>query len=178
MSKPTFQKILNDFGINFWPFSRSARKWCRGHTKLFIGCLLAHREGLLRVFQVFWAVFSHFSAAWSPNIDIYISDLEMSGFSNQWKVMKKTVRVPMLSRGPVFRLFLTFFSIVKSKIRLGFRLAKSKITLGLDLPSNEIRLGFRLAQYWNWLGVRSGVTISTKRFCIFLNVKICPFGYV
>ena len=38
--------------------------------------ILAPREGLLRVFQVFWAVFSHFSAVWSrilaENQHIYI----------------------------------------------------------------------------------------------------------
>ena len=69
--------------------------------------ILAPREGLLRVFQVFWAVFSHFSAVWSrilaENQHIYISDLEMSGYSNRGKVMKKTVTVPMLSRGPVLQ---------------------------------------------------------------------------
>ena len=69
--------------------------------------ILATREGLLRVFQVFWAVFSHFSSVWSrilaENQHTYISDLEMSGYSNRGKVMKKTVTVPMLSRGPVLQ---------------------------------------------------------------------------
>ena len=77
-SKPTFQKkfdrnfriqknfaTCHDFGITFRPLSRGARKWCRGHTKLIVGWLLAPLEGILRVFQVFWAVFSHFSAVWS-----------------------------------------------------------------------------------------------------------------
>ena len=46
---------------------------------------------------MFWAVFCHFSAVWSrilaENQHIYISDLEMSGYSNRGKVMKKTVTV-------------------------------------------------------------------------------------
>ena len=39
-----------------------------GHTKLFIRCLLATRDGLLRVFQVFWDVLSQFSAVSAPKI--------------------------------------------------------------------------------------------------------------
>ena len=80
-SKATFQKISSEIfefkkisqratilALLFGHFPGVLENDAREHTKLFIGCLLAPREGLLRVFQVFWAVFSHFSAVWSQTL--------------------------------------------------------------------------------------------------------------
>ena len=79
-SKPTFQKI-SEWKFRIQKISQRAtilallfghfpgvQKNDAGGIPVFIRCLLATREGLLRIFQVFWAVFSHFSAVSAPKI--------------------------------------------------------------------------------------------------------------
>ena len=99
------QKIFetcHDFGITFWALSRGAKKWCRGQTKVFIRCLLAPREGLLRVFQVFWAVFSHSSAVSALKI------AEITKFM-YFSVRKNVELEEKLSKGVLLGRFLNIF---------------------------------------------------------------------
>ena len=76
-SKPTFQKNSSEI-FEFKKISQRATILAllfghfpgvlendAGAYQIDYWVILAPREGLLRVFQVFWAVFSHFSAVWS-----------------------------------------------------------------------------------------------------------------
>ena len=61
-------------------------------------------EGISGVLGRFQPFFSRFEPNFSrKSTYVYIAHLEMSGYSNRGKVMKKTVRVPILSRGPVLQ---------------------------------------------------------------------------